>query len=395
MNKLKKQDGIISVILMLLVCFIVVVGLFFILDIYGFVDVPEEYSITRFLNSSNEVVYQADTNTSNNKKTKKKVKDEKNYSNAEFVNTESVFDKNNSYEENDNREDYAQEDYNRFYYSQLDNNAKIIYDGIVDNRDNLKSGTYTIDFGKEFNKLLNSENGADILNNSFQSAVNAVLLDNPDIFFLDITKMYLFTHSTTYPFTGTTYEVSISANEGDSYLNKSFYDSDIDVAESKILNIKRSISNWLEGNDVDKIKQIHDYLVDNLEYDSTFSNPNIYNLYGAIVNNSTVCEGYAKAFKYLLDSEGIPCIVVCGIAQNSKGEIENHAWNDVLIDGKWYAVDVTWDDPIVVGGGRLSNESKYKYYLRGAEALFKDHEEDGNVVEGVYFDYPELSIEDY
>ena len=63
---------------------------------------------------------------------------------------------------------------NRYYYNQLDEYGKIIYDGINDNIENMKSGTYTIDFGTDFNDLLNSENGEETLNKAFQSAWNAI-----------------------------------------------------------------------------------------------------------------------------------------------------------------------------------------------------------------------------
>ena len=75
----------------------------------------------------------------------------------------------------------------------------------------------------------------------------------------------------------------------------------------------------VNGDTVDKIKKVHDYLIDNLEYDSTFENDNIYNMYGALVNELTVCEGYAKAFKSIMDELKIPCVVVCGYADNIVG----------------------------------------------------------------------------
>lgn len=48
----------------------------------------------------------------------------------------------------------------------------------------------------------------------------------------------------------------------------------------------------------------------------------------------------------------IPCIIVIGKATNTKGQTENHAWNYVQINEKWYAVDCTWDDPVIVGNGK-------------------------------------------
>ena len=395
MNKLKKQDGSISiVIIMIIICLIIIVCAYLVLDLYGIIEVPEEYSIARLISPSEDFVVQTEISTSDNTNIRQRVHDDKNYENGNVdINiSDPVHPANKS---SDNTTTYIDIDTNRFYYSQLDEVGKKIYLKVLSERENLKRGDFVVDFGKDFNKLLNSDGGEKVLNSSFQSAMNAVLLDNPDMFFIDITKMYLLTHSTTYAFTGTTYEVSIGTNNNESYLNDNFDESAVQVADSKLKSLRKVIVKKLEGNDIDKIQQIHDYLVENLEYDSTFSKDNIYNIYGALVNNNTVCEGYAKAFKYLLDDVGIPNIIICGIGQNSKGQTENHAWNYVLLDDKWYAIDVTWDDPIVIGGGKLSEESKYKYFLRGSDFLFEDHEENGNVVKDVYFDYPKLNSEDY
>ena len=392
MNKLKNQDGFILGFITVIICLIIFVCVYFALDIYGIIEVPEEYSIARFLIPSEDIVIQTEISTSDNTNIRQRVSDNRDYANA---NTEINISEPVNRVKDDEPISYTNIDTSKFYYDQLDDVGKKIYNKVLSERENLKKGDYVINFGKDFNKLLNSDGGDEILNSAFQSAMNAVLLDNPDMFFIDITKMYLLTHSTTYAFTGTTYEVSIGPNDNEIYLNDNFDESAVYAADTKLKNIRKAILKNVEGDDIDKIQQIHDYLIENLEYDSTFSNDNIYNIYGALVNNNTVCEGYAKALKYLLDGAKIPSVIICGIAQNSKGKTENHAWNYVLLDGKWYAIDVTWDDPIIIGGGTLSEESKYKYYLRGSDSLFEDHQENGNVVKDVYFKYPKLNSEDY
>ena len=66
--------------------------------------------------------------------------------------------------------------------------------------------------------------------------------------------------------------------------------------------------------------------------------------YEALVHGVTVCNGYASAYKLLCDLKGIPCHIVYGMGTNSSGRAP-HAWNVVqLDDGKWYEVDVTWND---------------------------------------------------
>ena len=85
----------------------------------------------------------------------------------------------------------------KYYYNQLDKYGKIIYDGFANNKENMKSGTYTIDFGTEFSDLLNTENGESILNEAFQSAWNAYTYDNMDVFYIDVEKLTLTTKSIT------------------------------------------------------------------------------------------------------------------------------------------------------------------------------------------------------
>lgn len=44
----------------------------------------------------------------------------------------------------------------KYFYNQLDEYGKIIYKGFEENKENMKSGVYEIDFGTQFNDLLNS-----------------------------------------------------------------------------------------------------------------------------------------------------------------------------------------------------------------------------------------------
>ena len=67
-----------------------------------------------------------------------------------------------------------------------------------------------------------------------------------------------------------------------------------------------------------------------------------------------------------------------------------------LENGNWYAIDVTWDDPIIYGGGSLTDESKYKYFLVGSDSLEGNHVEDHDVSgTGQNFNYPSLNKENY
>ena len=284
----------------------------------------------------------------------------------------------------------------RYFYNQLEDYSKIIYDGMASNKDSMKTGTYKIVYGNSFSDLLSRSDGQEILGKYYQSAIEAFTYDNPEVFYLDPTKMFLNIKTTTKG-SKTTYNVYISNSEGSNYLATGFSSEEqINQCQQQIEQKKNEILSGLSGSTENRIKYIHDWLVDNLSYDQTLSGAHIYNLYGALVDRSCVCEGYAKAFKYLLDEAGIDNVIVLGIGTNSRGETENHAWNYIAINGSWYATDVTWDDPVIQGGGTLLSSYRYRYYLKGLASISNDHIANGQFTEGgKVFNYPAVSNNDF
>ena len=285
----------------------------------------------------------------------------------------------------------------RYLYNQLDDTAKAIYIKLYQNKENLKTGTYQIEFENAFNTLLSKENGAEELKRQYQSAIEALVYENPDMFYLDVTKMYINIKTIT-KITGTKYNVYINNGEEITYLADGFYSKqDVEKYESQIEQIKNLILRNIQGkSDYEKIKIIHDYLIDSIQYEKDLSQNNIYDIYGALVNKKCVCEGYAKAFQYLMNEIGIENTIIIGTGTNSKNQTENHAWNYVKLNEKWYAIDVTWDDPIITGGGKLTNKQRYEYFLRGSNTMDKNHYPSGKFTqEGQSFNYPVLSVEDY
>ena len=285
----------------------------------------------------------------------------------------------------------------KYFYQQLTDSKKIIYDALEDNKPNLKQGNYVINFGETFSDMLKEETGSEQLGRDYQTAIEAFMHDNPDLFYLDVNKMYLNIETTT-KFLRTTYNVYISPANGATYLSNEFTSTaQIEKAISDIETVKNNILSQLGGTDYQKVLEIHDYLVENIEYDSTYQEIGSYSIYGALVGNKCVCEGYAKAFKYLANAAGLRCEIMQGTATNSSGQTESHAWNCVEINGTWYEIDPTWDDPIIVGGnGRVTNGIKYKYFLKGTDTFEKDHVLSYQFSEGgKYFSYPSISKTDY
>lgn len=96
----------------------------------------------------------------------------------------------------------------------------------------------------------------------------------------------------------------------------------------------------------------HNYLASTISYHlkkdaSALELSHQQSAYGGLIDHKCVCQGYAEAYKRLLDAAGVYCDVVCG---KIKGSLEYHAWNLVRIGGNNYHVDVTWDS---MEGGRV------------------------------------------
>ena len=285
----------------------------------------------------------------------------------------------------------------RHLYNQLNTTAKTIYDKLYKNRENLKTGTYTVEFGDAFQSLLFTENGEAELKKEYQSAIEVLIYENPEIFYLDATNMFLNIEKITR-MTGVKYNVYIDNGNKPHYLADGLNSKqDVDQYTAQIEQVKNYIILNIEGKtDYEKIRLVHDYLIDSIDYDSTISEDNIYDLYGALVKRKCVCEGYAKAFQYIMNQVGIENTIVIGTGTNSKSLTESHAWNYIKLNGQWYAIDVTWDDPIITGGGILTDKSKYEYFLKGSKKMNENHLPSGQFTEGgQQFSYPVLSVEDY
>lgn len=285
----------------------------------------------------------------------------------------------------------------RHLYEQLDDTAKKIYDKLYENRENMKTGTYRIDFGNAFQNLLSQADGESELKKEYQSAIETLIYENPEIFYLDATSMYINIEKV-IKITSTKYNVYIDNGSKPNYLAEGFNSKeDIDTYQTKIEKVRDYIvKNIKDKNDYEKIKLTHNYLRDTINYESTISKNNIYDIYGALVLRECVCEGYAKAFQYIMNEVGIDNVIVIGTGTNSMGKTENHAWNYVKLDKKWYAVDVTWDDPMLIGDGIIPEKSKYKYFLKGSKTMNENHFISGKFTDGGQtFTYPTLSVEDY
>lgn len=155
-----------------------------------------------------------------------------------------------------------------------------------------------------------------------------VLIDHPELFYVEgysYTKYTVGEKIVSIEFTGT-------------------YSADWDEACDRAQEIAGEADRILaavpqSGDDYERIKYIYDTLVLETDYDRTA--PDNQNVYSVFVGHASVCQGYAKAFQYLLERMGIDCTLVQGDVWETG---EGHAWNLVKADEKFYYVDVTWGD---------------------------------------------------
>ena len=122
---------------------------------------------------------------------------------------------------------------------------------------------------------------------------------------------------------------------------KTYTDVEIEKLNAKVEEIARDVVKDVTDKK-EIIKIIHDYIINNSKYDQKRAENNIITYasntaYGVLFEGYGICGGYADAMALFLNYYKIP---------NYKISSENHVWNAVYLDGEWYHLDLTWDDPL-------------------------------------------------
>ncbi len=154
-------------------------------------------------------------------------------------------------------------------------------------------------------------------------------------------------------------------------IEHTYTEDDIKILNTKVDEI---IKNNITDNMVikDKIKAIHDYIINNTDYDTKKTdNPKdttykSNTAYGVLIQGYGICSGYSDAMKIFLDKFNVV---------NYKINNDEHIWNLVQLNGKWYHLDLTWDDPI-----SQKNITRDNYFLidNNTLNLLKDNEHNFN-----------------
>lgn len=164
----------------------------------------------------------------------------------------------------------------------------------------------------------------------FQRVAKAVCFDCPMLFYLDPNSFQLYCDN---------YKTSVSMG----YLSTS---SDFSKMKMEIEAVSAAAMAYISDaeTDFEKAVILHDFLTELCTYagktdKENSSKPTAHTAYGALVDKYAFCDGYAAAYKILLNRCGIECIVAEGAT-----DIQPHLWNIVNQDGKYYHIDCTWND---------------------------------------------------
>lgn len=127
-------------------------------------------------------------------------------------------------------------------------------------------------------------------------------------------------------------------------LTRNYTNDEIDKINKKVDELYKELVT--SDNARDNIKNVHDYIINNSKYDSNRSDNNIVEYrsdiaYGPLFDGYAICGGYTDLMQLFLEKMNL---------KNYRVSSNSHIWNAVEIDGKWYHIDLTWDDPVVSDG---------------------------------------------
>ncbi len=157
------------------------------------------------------------------------------------------------------------------------------------------------------------------------------------------------------------YVVSIDGNANKVILNESLIQQKTYALESKV----NFVLNGIDGrmNTLEKVLFVYDYIIRECDYDyknyiqGTLPDA-AYTIEGVLLDGKAVCQGIATTFSLFMQKLGIESAVVGSSDMN-------HAWNMVEINGEWYHLDATWDDPVWIRGYTYYGKANQDYADEG------------------------------
>lgn len=182
--------------------------------------------------------------------------------------------------------------------------------------------------------------------------------------------------------------------------NKEMYEKSKSVSEAlkstpaiqsdseQILSIAEQLTAGIE-DDYDKLVKIHDWVAQYIFYDVdslSMEEPAPYVSEEVVMGRRAVCLGYANLYAALCRSISIPCNVVAGYALGVGGDtqwtdetvvtqVQNHAWNEAYVDGRWVIIDPTWGSTNKYENGEMQegNGVNHLYFDANLEFFSSTH----------------------
>ncbi len=135
-------------------------------------------------------------------------------------------------------------------------------------------------------------------------------------------------------------------------------------------------------SDINNIRRVHDYIINHTTYDSLRSDYNITTYrsdiaYGPLLQGYGICGGYADAMELFLEKMGIISYKISS---------DQHVWNAVYLDQKWYHLDLTWDDPVTTNG---ENYLEHTFFMIDTPTLLATELSEHNFNQSIYSELKE------
>lgn len=237
---------------------------------------------------------------------------------------------------------YNQDKHSQYFYSKLNEKDQETYRRIY----------YTfVNFSKS---IPLEENDSDKVSDIFQNVID----DHPEIFYINPEFQYTDTH-------------------------KFIFIPKFNFSKEQVENTNRAIQQKTneiiqkanqQKDDIQKAKILYDYIIKSVEYkEQTDVDQRIPS---ALLDQKSVCAGYARAYQYLLHQINIPCAYITGdskVETESKPGYDGHAWNMVKINGDYYYCDTTWGDTV----DDDMEHACYAYFLMDSDDMLKCYQPDG------------------
>ncbi len=310
----------------------------------------------------------------------------------------------------DGKDDYLIDD--RYFYDSA---------SIEEKSFSLKKGEGSIIVGsRECRSLADMEKQTREMTAYAFAALAAFDRDHPEVFWLgnryQLSRSYAYSQSTgagRLVLSLATYRNSSGFDVRSApYTNQEAIKSDMQLRDKQVDAIIKTCAQ--DASDIEKMTSFNEYLTMNNEYNTDLETieqsgayPQAWECISAIDGREgekgPVCEAYSRAFKLLCDKAGIPCVLVDGWGGVSYSSAEAHMWNNVKIGNAWYAVDVTWNDPLGERDGKVSGSENEDYLFVGADSVINlipfssSHQVENSVFPGgtAFTNGPELCVSAY